>query len=501
MIINKTMFGPQIGMSVINRMNQRMDELQVQLGTGERTQTLAGLGNKRLFDLSLRSRLSGLEAYGQNQKTAGLRLDLMDTALSRLDKIEADARTSASPGGYGTDGINLLNLPALSKTRLDEVISLLNTNVAGRYLFSGSDTESKPVANLDAILNGEGGRAGFRTVAGERLLADRGDDDLGRLDIAGAGATTSLVEDGSHPFGYKLSTVSTDSSAVTLTSHFATQPRVLSVEFTAQPIAGQRVTIGMTLPDGTETGITLTAVTGTPANPGEFQIGATLDATATNFAGALRSSLEDETETSLRVASAYAAADNFFNGQGEAVLRIGGPPPYETATALVGASAANTMFWYSGEDSAAARDTVKVKVDDGVVASYGAQANEHGFVELIRSLAVSATQTFPGADQTSRDRFDLVARRQNDRLAESANNLPGSIEAVTLELGLARSAIGAAKERHTAYTVQLDTALADIEQVTPEEVAMEMLALKTRLEASYMSMQMVSQLSLVNYLG
>ncbi len=499
MIVNKTMFGPQAGIATINRMNERMSELQVQLGTGERTQTLAGLGSQRMFDLALRTRLANLEGYAHNQTTATLRLDLMDTVVSRLDKIEADARTSASPGGYGTDSINLINLPALSKTRLDEVISLLNTNVAGRYLFAGNTTDQKPVASLNAVLDGEGGKAGFRTVAGERLLADRGADDLGRLAISTAGSTVTVAEDGAHPFGYKLSTLSSDSAGIVLNGPTGPAPQSMSVAVNAQPIAGQRVTVGLTLPDGTSTSVTLTAVAGTPANAGEFQIGATTDDTAANLASALGDRLVQVTGSQLRTASAFAAADNFFNLQGETVMRVDGPP-FESATGLVAADPATTVMWYRGSDEADARGTVKVKVDDGVIANYGAQANEFGFVQLMRSLAVTATETYPPDDTTSRTRFDAAALRQQDRLAESQSNLVGSIEAVTLELGLARMSIGAAAERHTAYKVQVDNALAGIEQVSPEEVAMEMLALKTRLEASYMTMQMVSQLSLVNYL-
>jgi flagellin-like hook-associated protein FlgL len=75
-----------------------------------------------------------------------------------------------------------------------------------------------------------------------------------------------------------------------------------------------------------------------------------------------------------------------------------------------------------------------------------------------------------------------------------------SIEVIAVELGLAKSTAGAVDERHTDHKAQLGNMLQDIEEAPTEEVAMEILALKTRLEASYQTTALLSQLSLVNYL-
>ena len=179
--------------------------------------------------------------------------------------------------------------------------------------------------------------------------------------------------------------------------------------------------------------------------------------------------------------------------------RVAGPP-YDTATSLVAATSSDTVLWYTGSDSASPRDSVTAKVDDSTVVSYGIQANEAGFVNMMRSLAAMSVETFASSDPTSHERFDAVSRMQNERLSEQHNSEPGSVELIMLELGQARSAISSAKDRHTAYKTQLDTMLADVEQVGIEEVAMELLAVKTRLEASYSTMSAMSQLSLVYFL-
>ena len=497
MIVNRSMFPVQTGFNAITKMQERMSTLQVQLATGEKAQSLAEMGNSRPTSLSMRSRLSSLEGYKASIETVNLRLDVMDNVITRLDAIEADQRTSATPGAYGTGNVNLTTVSTLSQARLDEVVSLLNTDINGRYLFSGGEAAKKPLASIGAILDGEAGRAGFKTVVSQRKAADAGNDGLGRLDLVVVADTVTLTEDGVHPFGFKLSTLSTDSANITLTLP-AGSPAALGIEMTTQPLEGQKVTLAFTLPDGTQEAITLTAVTGAPG-AGEFQIGAATTDTATSFGAALNSSLAALGSTKLASASSFAAADNFFNGQGETVLRVDGPP-YDTATALIAATPANTVLWYTGGDSATPRQSVAAKIDDSTVVNYGVQGNEDGLAALVKSLAVLAVETFPSGDATSKARFDALASRQLVRLSEGNNASGGSIEVIAVELGMARATAGNTRERHATYAAQMESLVADIEQVSKEAVAMEILALQTRLAASYTTTAALSQLSLVNYL-
>ena len=496
-IISNSMFPFRSSFQHISNMKDRFDKLQGQLATGQKAATLAEMGTDRFFDLTMRARLSKIAGYQDTIKWVSLRLDVMDTTMTRLDKLEADQRTLATPGGYGSGNINLATTPELSLARLDEVLDLLNASVDGRYLFGGSTTDKKPMMDVQSVLDGALGRDGFRTVVGERKLADAGPDGLGRLTIATAADTVSLAEDGIHPFGFKLSTLSTSSSSVALTQP-AGSPPSLSVQFAALPVAGEQVTIGLTLPDGTEEVIRLTASSGA-TEAGSYQIGADEAATAANFATALEASLEQFGKTTLAAASTFAAADNFFNGTGETVMRVDGPP-FETATALVAATPADTVLWYQGEDGADPRGTVTAKIEDNTSVKYGVQANENGIVTLVRTLAAMAVETYPSADATSSGRFDGMAERQQERLSEAHNNEAGSVEVIAVELSLAKTRTGNISERLIAGDAQLNTMLEELEGISKEAVAMEMLALQTRLEASYQATSLVAQLSLVNYM-
>lgn len=410
-----------------------------------------------------------------------------------------------------------------------------------------------------------------------------------------------------------------------------------AVEFAPAPAEqirdGNTITLGFTLPDGTETQISLRAVDAANATGSsqEFVIGADAEATAASFKAALEGRLGELADSELAAASTFAAAENFFNGAGEPVLRVKGDPA--TATELRIATANDTVMWYSGESakvsatglgrttiggsgdtvtltetepvsaahgfqitgastgytpgdpaslsvqfdgSEAANDTisftltepggkqreivltavngkagpgqftlaadgdpektaanfrkalelavaeaasdaegnprqsVSAAVEDAGRVNYGMQANESGYLRMMRSLAAMSVETYPeitnapdpdAADlDPAKARFDAMARRHQLMLSEAHNSERGSIELVTMELGVAHAALQSAGKRHTNYQAQLENLLSDVETVDKEEVAMQILALQTRLTASYQVTSMVSQLSLVNFL-
>ncbi|MEO8882515.1 MAG: hypothetical protein ABI377_03720 [Devosia sp.] len=509
MIVNNAMYPLPSSYSGITKLQTQLDTLQQQLASGLKASSLADMGTSRFTDLTVRSQLSRLSAYDTNINTVNLRLNMMNQVLTSLSTVNSNSRANSTPGAYGTNNINLTTAPSTAQTELDQVLGTLNTDINGHYLFGGGTTQAPPVATLDTALNGSGSLAGFKTVAAQRLQADQGADGLGRLTLSTTGNATTLAEDGAHPFGFKLSSVGTSSSAVTVTQPATTSPASLSVQFASQPAAGDTVSIGLKMPDGTTDTLSMKAVTGTPKNPGEFQIGADANATAANFNTSLQSSLQTEGSTKLAVASNYAAANNFFNSSGQSVQRVAvdtATSSYYTATGYETAAqtAGDTVQWYTGENSASARASVSTKVDDSTNVSYGAEANEYGFTQLVRSLAVQAIQTYPATDDAttnaSQARFDAVAAGQQANLSAANDSTPGSIASISVDLGLAQTTLKNLSAQHTAYSSQLQDVLSTAEQADPNEIASALLELQTRLSASYSATAMISQLQLANYL-
>lgn len=499
-ITSTTMFPLGTSIRNISSMKELYDKLQTQLSTGKNSSKLSEMGTDRYFDLALRQRVARIDSFQDNVKTVNLRLNVLDTTVKRLDTIEADARAAVMSSAGASDALVYQSAPALAASRLDEVLTLLNADVAGRYLFGGSKVESRPVMDSNTILDGATGKAGFRTVQTQRRAADLGTAQMGRLNASVATNTVTLAEDGAHPFGLKLSTISSSTANISVAGT-STAPRQFTVQIGATlPVPGDVVTMNFTLPDGTQEQIALTATSSSTPAAGEFQIGADATATAASFQVALTEQVKTLAGGKMAAASSFAAADNFFFGQGEVPQRVDGPP-YETATALVDGTTDDTVFWYTGEDSSDPRGTVTGRVGEGTVVKYGVQANEDGFVQLIRSQAAMAAQVFSDSDTSASARYTAMIQRNTTRLADSANNTDGSIEMVAVELGLAKSTTGAVTEQHTAHSAQLTNMLAGIEEAPTEEIAMQILALQTRLEASYQVTAMLSKLSLVNYIS
>ncbi|MCD7060030.1 flagellin N-terminal helical domain-containing protein [Pelagibacterium xiamenense] len=504
-IVNKSFYAQSSNMTTIANMQKQMENLQQQLATGKRYNTLASLGLDRVHDLNIRRRLQRIEGYQANILTTETRLSFYNNSLERLEEIEAEARALAVPNAYGSDGTVLVNAQQQAENLLREVVDLLNTDITGQYIFGGNASDTKPVSAYDMIMNGAGGKAGFLDVMAERNAADTANN--GRLDNTLAGQTVSLTEDGDHVFGFKLSSITGGGAYATVTdiaaAHDPDAPvaNTVSVEFTdiSALEAGDEITIGLSYPDdrGRVEYITLKATDENPPPSGSYLIGADEAETAANFQTALQAKLDELVPTSLESASTYAAADNFFNASGAPVMRYDAGPP----EALVAdTNYDNTVRWYNGQDSTNPRKTVTTNVDESTKVNYGVQANEYGLNELVKGLAVFAASSFTPVDETNAARYEGMVDIQRGRLSEDNNANPGSIEVIMMELGLANSTMNTVKERHTQYDAQLQTMLADIESAPEEEVAAKILTLQTRLQASYQVTSMVSQLTLVNYL-
>jgi flagellin-like hook-associated protein FlgL len=479
-------------------MRNRLDELQRQLGTGKKAATYAGLGLDRGLTVGLRSQLSALSGFQQTITNIGVRLDLMQTALQQFAKLTQDTKSSILNSQFVLHGDTQTQEQKRAVSLLDEALTLLSTRTDERYLFSGRAVDQPPVESGGAIINGDGLRAGLKQVMAERLAADLGASGLGRVVVGGAGTSVSLSEDAVSPFGFKLvGAMSTLAGSVV--SGPAGTPPSLSVNLGANPNDGETIRFTFALPDGTSEDITFTATSSATPGSDEFIIGATATDTATNLRTALTQALGTLADTALTAASAVAAGEDFFAiDDGNPPQRVAGPP-FDSATALVDGTEADTVLWYVGDAAADdPRMTALARVDQSLTVAYGARANEHALRTTVQSFAVFASMTFSDTDPNAEGRYAELRQRLGAALIGTPNEQ--KIADIQGELAGAQIALGGAKDRHQQSVSTLQTLLQNVEGVTPEEVAAQILALQTSLQATLQTTSLLLQTTLLEYI-
>lgn len=500
MNINRPIGYPSSVISQLTGMRRDMEDLSRQLGTGLKATSYGGLGAGRSLAISFRSKLETTQTYQQSIDVVALRLKSTTQTLTHMQSVVDETRKSFDPNRFDllADGVTGQQKTAVSA--MVEFLGLLDSEVAGRYSFGGRETNEAPVESYEHIMNGDAGRAGFRQILDERRQADLGTG-TGRLTVGAAGPVATIAEDGTHPFGFKLQPAQSTLSNATVTAPSGSPPS-MSVTFSAQPKAGESLTVTLDMPDGTRT--TVKVVAGDTQDPakGLFQIGATPDDTAANLVATLSDRIGFAAETELTAASAVAASGNFFDTRnGQPPQRVAGPP-FASATAMTAGTTTDTVFWYKGENTAmptgSPRGDVQAMVDTNVSVSYGMRANEEAFTWNIRQFAVMATADLSAGDAAAKGLHQSLAIKLKGNLASPEGKQ--SLTAVHMEIALAQTATEQAKERHTQSAGTLKGYLSDLEGVDDNEVSVQLLALQTNMQATYQASSMLFKMSLTNFL-
>ena len=181
-----------------------------------------------------------------------------------------------------------------------------------------------------------------------------------------------------------------------------------------------------------------------------------------------------------------------------APLRVGGAP-LNAATSLVAGTPANTIYWYTGETgTGSARASATARVDQSVTVQYGARANETAIRLQLQTLAVFAAVTTSPVSPNAGAQVAALSQRVTQNLSLK----PGqqTIQDIQSDFATAQVTMKDAKTRQTLSQSMLQGIVDQAESVAPDQVASQILALQTALQASYQTTSMLSQLNLIKYL-
>jgi flagellin-like hook-associated protein FlgL len=493
MAINSIGYGSTVLGQSVRNLNDQLTTLSAQLTTGKKAVTYAGMGVNEGFAIAARAQLSNISAFTDTMTKINTTISVTNTALQSLVDIGAQVQNAASASSQALNSAGQTIAQQNAASQLGSMLGILNTQSGDRYVFSGGAIDTPSVIDADTLLNGSGAQAGLKQVIAERNQADLGGG-LGRL-VLSAPATTpiTLREDVSPSvFGLKLNSVSSSLTGATVTGPAGSPPTV-SIALGANPNSGDQISLKFNLPDGSTETVQLIASSAVPTPAGSFAIGATPALTSANLNAALGSAVGTLANTSLVAASAVAATSDFF---ADPPQRVSGAP-LATATALTNGTAANTVSWYTGENGAgSARASSIARIDQSVTVQYGARATEQGIRNQLQSVAVLAAVTSTGPNAAAQ----VAALSQ--RVTQNLTPQPGqqTIQDIQADFSIAQNTMKDATARQKQTQSMLQNIVDGAESVSPDQVASQILALQTALQASYQTTAMLSQLSLTKFL-
>jgi flagellar hook-associated protein 3 FlgL len=213
--------------------------------------------------------------------------------------------------------------------------------------------------------------------------------------------------------------------------------------------------------------------------------------------------LKSSNGASLAVTSSNAAALAAL-GLGAAApasvppLRVAGSP-LGSATSQVAGTPANTVTWYTGESGpGSARATATSRIDQSVTVQFGIRANEQAIRTQLQNLAVFAAVTTSPTNPNGAAQVQALSQRVTQNLEPQTGQQ--TIQDIQADLATAQATMKDAGARQTQSKAMLQNIIDQAETVSTDQVASEILALQTSLQASYQTTSMLSQLTLTKYL-
>jgi flagellar hook-associated protein 3 FlgL len=177
-------------------------------------------------------------------------------------------------------------------------------------------------------------------------------------------------------------------------------------------------------------------------------------------------------------------------------LRVSGSP-LSAATSLV-SDPTNTVAWYTGNSSASPRASSTARIDPNITVQYGAQANEQGIRSQLEGVAVFAALTTSPTGANSAAQVAALSQR----IATNLTPQPGqqTIADIQTDFATAQSLMKDASSRQSQTQTILQNIVDQTETVSTDQVASQILALQTTLQASYETTSILAGLTLTKFL-
>lgn len=132
----------------------RVADLTAQVASGQRAQTLAGLGGDAAIALDLRNERARREAFATTARRNEIFAEATQNALSGIDSAVREVLDNASrltAGGLPGNDTNIRAVADTARASLKAIVGLLGERLAGEALFGGAGPNQAPIVSAAAI--------------------------------------------------------------------------------------------------------------------------------------------------------------------------------------------------------------------------------------------------------------------------------------------------------------------------------------------------------------
>lgn len=172
MSLNISSYGPSNSLQLLNLGIKNIESQQAdvawQASAGTVSDSISGLGSSAGESINLSSKLSEYSAYQGNISSVQSRLKMSSSALTQMTSSSQDM-TSQVLGLMSTEnssesGTNIVSSAA--NNALSLLANTLNTKDGNGYIFSGNDTNTKPLSSTNDLMNSDLGKSIQNLVSG-----------------------------------------------------------------------------------------------------------------------------------------------------------------------------------------------------------------------------------------------------------------------------------------------------------------------------------------------
>ena len=134
--------------SSLRELNAGLAIAEEQISTGKRATRFSGLtGNDARISIELRTAISTRETYIDSINSTKLRAEVANAALLEMQTLATDLRVELIKQTQDLYKENLPIMNEFAKTQIDRLANLLNSQVAGVFVFSGPASNKPPTAD------------------------------------------------------------------------------------------------------------------------------------------------------------------------------------------------------------------------------------------------------------------------------------------------------------------------------------------------------------------